>query len=231
MNIPLVIGRRSSGEEYITDLTVLQNLFISYSNDNQLPTIFLQFINQAIHSNSPIQFSYALSSRLAQQVKPLVPNQTLFIEFIHADYAEGKINSINEFISLLIGEMKNRKALLKKSKTKPSIFPAMFVVIDNIFEVIMSPQKKTSLSFLELLITAGRLNMFFIMGSSGIYRNLLNQLINISPSLKQKLKTSLHPLGISQPLGAELVINPDDLIFFREKNEKEYMRLYPITAD
>lgn len=103
----------------------------------------------------------------------------------------------------------------------------MLVFIDDIFEVIMLTRKRTALSFIELLISAANVYMYFIMGSSGIYRNLLEQLINVTPSLEKKLNKTLQAQTIAQPLGAEMVMNPDGLIFFREKMEKLHRRLYP----
>jgi len=230
LKIPLVIGRQSSGEAYIVNLAQLPNLFISYSNDAQLPDIFLQFIHQLMQHETTIQLSLSLSSRLAEQVKPPVKNESLFIHFSHADYEEGQINSIDAFIAVLMEEMKTRKTIFKKSTASGYLLPAMLVFIDNIFEVIMASQRKTAFSFIELLMTAAPVNMFFIMGSSGIYRNLLEQLMMVTPALKKKMKKSVLSQQIVQPLGAELVMNPDGLLFFRERNEKIHRRLYPFIA-
>lgn len=225
-NIPLVIGKQSSGEEFIIDLDRLPHLFISHSNDKQLQNIFIQLIGNIVYSEIEVQLSLSLSSRMALLIKPLVPMESIFMEFSHTDFEDGEINSIDEFLRSLIIEKKNRATLIKKSKIPKAMFPAMIILIDNIFEVIMAQQKKTALSFIELLITAAPVKMFFIMGSSGIYRPLLDQLINVSPALKKKLKKSFQAQLITQPLGAELVINPDGLLFYRERNEKIYTRLY-----
>ena len=225
-NIPLVIGKQSSGEEFIIDLERLPHLFISHSNDKQLQNIFIQLIGNIVQNEIELHLSLSLSRRMTLLIKPLVPIESLFMEFNHNDFEDGKINSINEFVSSLIIEKKNRATLIKKSKIPMAMFPAMIIFIDNIFEIIMVQQKKTALSFIELLLTGAPVKMYFIMGSSGIYRPLLDQLINVSPVLKKKLKKSFQEQLITQPLGAELVINPDGLLFFRERNEKIYTRLY-----
>lgn len=224
--VPLVIGRQSSGEEFIVALEVLPHLFISHSNDEQLQNIFIQFIGNIIHSKIDLYLSFSLSRRMTLLIKPLVPIESLFMEFSHNDFEDGKINSIDEFVSSLIIEKKNRASLIKKSSIQIAMFPPMIILIDNIFEIIMGQQKKTALSFIELLMTAASIKMFFILGSAGIYRPLLDQLITVSPSLKKKLKKSFQDQLITQPLGAELVINPDGLLFYRERNEKIYTRLY-----
>ena len=225
-NIPLVIGKQSSGEEFIIDLERLPHLFISHSNDKQLQNIFIQLIGNIVQNEIELHLSLSLSRRMTLLIKPLVPIESLFMEFNHNDFEDGKINSINEFVSSLIIEKKNRATLIKKSKIPMAMFPAIIIFIDNIFEIIMAQQKKTALSFIELLLTGAPVKMYFIMGSSGIYRPLLDQLINVSPVLKKKLKKSFQDQLITQPLGAELVINPDGLLFFRERNEKIYTRLY-----
>lgn len=224
--VPLVIGRQSSGEEFIVALEVLPHLFISHSNDEQLQNIFIQFIGNIIHSKIDLYLSFSLSRRMTLLIKPLVPIESLFMEFSHNDFEDGKINSIDEFVSSLIIEKKNRASLIKKSSIQIAMFPPMIILIDNIFEIIMGQQKKTALCFIELLMTAASIKMFFILGSAGIYRPLLDQLITVSPSLKKKLKKSFQDQLITQPLGAELVINPDGLLFYRERNEKIYTRLY-----
>ena len=172
-NIPLVIGKQSSGEEFIIDLDRLPHLFISHSYDNQLQNIFIQLIGNIVHNEIKHQLSLSLSRRMALLIKPLVPFESLFMEFSHTDFEDGKVNSIDEFVRILMIEKKNRSTLIKKSRIPITMFPAMIILIDNIFEIIMAQQKKTALSFIELLMTAASVKMLFILGSAGIYRPLL----------------------------------------------------------
>lgn len=230
-HIPLVIGRQSSGEDHIVNLADLPHLFISYSQDVQLPDIFSSFITTILQANQPVQFSLSLSSRLATQVEPLVPQENLLIKFTHKDFEAGKINTIDEYIKVLMLELKTRKLLSNKLTASSARHLPLLVFIDDIFEIIMSSQKKTSLSFIEMLITGAQQHIYFIMGSSGIYRNLLNQIIIVNPSLQKKLTKNIQPYSVNQPLGAELVMNPDGLLFFREREEKIHTRLYPIESN
>ena len=227
-NISLTIGRQSSGEECIVNLTDLPNLFISYSNEVQLPEIFSLLIKTISTSYPAMQFALSFGSRLTTLLQPLVEKETLLLQFTHVDYDPAKINTMEEFIGAIMLEFKRRKILVKNSKRSTSSYLSLVVFIDDIFEVIMSPQKKSSLSFIELLITGSIVNIYFILGSAGIYRNILNQLINVTPALQLKLKKYVQAYNINQPMGAELVMNPDGLLFYRERNEKIYRRLYPV---
>ena len=225
-NIPLIIGRQSSGEECTVNLVDLPNLFISHSQEGQLPEMFASLLKNINQLNSPVLFACSLSSTLTARLNPLVPQESLLLAFKHGHYEPGEINVMEEFIMALTHEFKRRKSLSKKSATSTPSHTTLVVFIDDIFEVIMCSHKKTVLSFMELLITGAQVKFYFIMGSSGIYRNLLNQLINVSPSLQQKLKKWVQSQHL-QPLGAELVMNPDGLLFFRERAEKIHRRLYP----
>ena len=102
----------------------------------------------------------------------------------------------------------------------------MIVIIDDIFEVIMSPHRKTALAFIELLLEGPLHIMYFIAGSSGIYKNLLNQLINVSPAVKKRFQKANHTGNINEPLAAQLIINADGMVFFKERGEAEFVRLY-----
>ena len=129
-----------------------------------------------------MQFALSFGSRLATLLQSLVRNETLLLQFTHADYDSAKINTMEEFIGAIMLEFKRRNILVKNSKRSTASYPSLVVFIDDIFEVIMSPQKKSSLSFIELLITGSIVNIYFILGSAGIYRNILNQLINVTPA-------------------------------------------------
>ncbi len=226
-NIPLIIGKQSSGEVCMVNLADLPNLFISHSSEGQLPGIFSALIQNISLIQPAAQLAVSLGSRLAEDLGSLVQEKTLLTVFTHSLYDPTKINSMEEFIMALMEEFKRRKILLKNSKKSPAGYPGLVVFMDDIFEVIMSPHKKIVLAFIEMLITGAAVNTYFILGSAGIYRNILNQLINVNPALQQKLKRSVQAYSINHPLGAELVMNPDGLLFFREREEKIHRRLYP----
>ena len=86
--------------------------------------------------------------------------------------------------------------------------------------------RKTALSFIELLVDGPDHSMHFITGSSGMYKNLLDQLITMSPAVKKKMAGSKQRGNINEPLAAQLIINSDGMVFFKERGDVEHMRLY-----
>lgn len=228
MKLPVIIGRNSSGECYSIDLSVLPNLFISYHEEIQLATIFFQLVQNIINQNNEINLAVSLGARMSESLLPVIGAKENLIQFLHSESEQGKTNTIDEFISSLLIELKKRRNI-KKLKLHSNISPGSLVVfIENLFEVIKSTHKKTGLGFIELLVKGPNEGIHFICGSSGLYKNLLDQLINISPTLNRKLKKSKQIKNIEEPLAAELIINPDNLIFFKNRMEKVFVRLFPI---
>jgi len=72
--------------------------------------------------------------------------------------------------------------------------------------VIRSTNKKTAFTFIELLINGPTEAIYFITGSSGVYKNLLQQLINVSPIVKAKLKKSIS--GLTDLGGKSTCLDP-----------------------
>ena len=224
-NKNITIGRQSSGEEYKIDLSLFHNLFISHSHEAQLPQLFVSLIQQLAKDNSETLFSVSLSSRNSGLILPAIPESLLHVHFTHREAAGGLVNSMQEFVEGLQEEIRIRRRAVRRKAVSLTL-PTLIIFIDDIFEII-SFNKRLALGFLELLISGSAFQMFFIVGSSGIYRPLLAQLINMSTRLQKKLQKSWIAERNTQPLGAELVLNPDGLLFFRGRSEREYIRLYP----
>lgn len=134
--------------------------------------------------------------------------------------------------------------IIKKLKSKPystleeisryidnRLLEPLVAFIDDIFEVIRSSNKKTALAFIELLALGSQQSIHFIAASSGIYKPLLNQLIHLNPGLIQRLNKANPKANFDKPLSPELVMNPDGLIFFKERNEYVFTRLYPLRDE
>ena len=147
--ISLAIGKESSGQDFIVDLTALPHLFISYSHDFQLPSIFISLFQQMIVPELDIQFGLSFNSKLAIPVQTIIPGQKIFCQFLHSDFIEGQVNSIDEFLHELKLERKKRKQLFRKSKGVAEKIPAIVVCIDDIFEVFKSKNRKSAIGLLN----------------------------------------------------------------------------------
>ena len=223
MNIPLTIGRNSSGTSYTLNLFELPHLFISYNEEEQLATIFGHFLLEAAN-NPNTQFAVSLSRHLSGKLIPAIASDQLRFQFNHSYMPGQSINSIHEFITALHTEINSRKLTQRKHLPDKIIHPPLIVFIHDIFEVLTSKNGKTPRAFLELLAKGPAVAMHFIAGSSGIYKNLINQLINPTRALTNKTRERLH---ITEPLATQLIINPDGLIFFKDRFQDDFIRLYP----
>jgi DNA segregation ATPase FtsK/SpoIIIE-like protein len=110
------------------------------------------------------------------------------------------------------------------------ILPYLIIVIDELFHLVLTRKKQTGLYFLQLLIVGHEVNMHVIAASESTYRNLLIQLVHLHPSIEQQLTTKklIGSRTIIKPLGAEMVITPYNLIFFKTIDMSIYERYFPI---
>ncbi len=174
-----------------------------------------------------------------------IPNNAyIFDKFQRNEPAEGKLQTKHQFIASLMNNLNKRNNAFAKcnaeniddynhiirqnKKYRP--MPYMVVFIDNIIDIAVSNRTRTGLYLIRLLMTGASAGMYFVAASVGSYRNLLMQLINIDPAITrhfERFAPASH-FKITNPLGAELVINPDGLYFFKERNKAEYLMLYPI---
>ena len=226
MKLPIVIGKNSLGENYVIDTKNLPHLFISYQEDLQMTTIFSSILRSLLENQQSLQLGLSFASKLTKELLPFIDESKIAIKFFHSNDTDIEMKTIDQFIKALASELKKRK-LLKKRRSAIGLQP-LLVFIDDIFEVIRSANKKTALKFIELLGLGGEHSIHIIAASSGIYKPLLNQLIRLNPALIAKLGKANHLADFDKPLAAELVMNPDGLIFFKERNEQTFTRLFPL---
>jgi hypothetical protein len=68
------------------------------------------------------------------------------------------------------------------------------------------------------------------MASPTSYRNLLGQVMQLSPAHKRLLEQAgltFRTAGIT-PVGAELIFTPEDMVFFKQRNSMEVERYYKL---
>ena len=210
---------------HTVNLCALPNLFVSYSDDEDLPTLLQSFLKQLNDDNKGIILALSFGSIISKQLEAFTEQSNIFIAYNHNGDEKSEVRNIDEFIQQLLAEMKNRTALLKKKRLMS--LPSMVVLMDDIFEVLRSHNRKTINAFIALLRKGAFANMYFVIGSSGIYRNLLQQIINDVTGNSKNSKTNVSKIE-THGLGAELVINFDGLIFYKETGEGSYRKFYPL---
>jgi hypothetical protein len=235
MRVELKIGRESNGNDFVIDLYAESNLFISYTEEVQLYHSFKNILNQFEASFSPenTRFAYALSDKTARNILKGIPEQFYFAKFIRNEYRSGHIGTKPLFWSALLKEYKRRSLQSKSAAGGNAVSqPILLIFIDDIFDLVLSQSKKEGFSFLEIAFYGGKVGIHFVAASSSTYRNLLLQLIQLNPEMSQKLtKNSANLLAkTTNPLGCELILSAEGLIFYREKLRPDMKRLYPLDS-
>ena len=112
----------------------------------------------------------------------------------------------------------NPHKLLKKRQTQKKLSQeTLIILIDDIWQVMPGLNKMNSNWLKTILKEGAEWRIYFVIGSNFPYRNLLLQLMQ--PGSKKN-----SPVN---ELGAEIIINPDQLLFFREMNELAFEIFYP----
>ena len=114
-----------------------------------------------------------------------------------------------------------------KTSQKLSI---LIVIIDELFSLILSQKKQTGIYFLQLIILGKQVGIHFIAASASTYRNLLLQLMNMHPDIEKQLSKKQYTKNtiIIKPLGAELVLTPDDLVFYKSISMQVHERYFRV---
>lgn len=233
MTLPVVIGKSSADRPFLIDLIKLPHLFTSYSEEPQVQALFAQILEDLSANTSTIEIALGLSNRRTNSnfFKP----HNLLIKhcFIPEDEGLSTEKSREGFMIALFGEIRKRKQLLRKGRSKRgghggTLVP-MIVILHDVFPFVLSKKRSIGLIFLELLLDGPELNMHLLAISSYSYQNLVKQLLLLNPLVKERfhLAKSHNGLVKSEPLGAELVITGEGFFFFKERDAADYHRLYP----
>lgn len=216
----LSIGSNSLNQPIVVDICSLPHFFVAYSYEAQLQH-FLQHSITAIntgHTNgNALAIAIALSNSNVEVLQHIhCPVMQQLIPSITTDITQNSMHK-DAFIAQLFQELKNRLKQQKQTKNAAASLPIIIIIIDELFSVILSQKKQTGMYFLQLLILGKQVGMHFIAASASTYRNLLLQLMHMHPEIEKQLsqKQFIKRTTIVKPLGAELVLTPDDLVFFK----------------
>jgi DNA-binding Xre family transcriptional regulator len=127
--------------------------------------------------------------------------------------------------------LKNIKKKKQKTvKQKKKSVGLQFLVIDNIWDVLISKKKNLALELMLIIIHGPSAGYHTIIGSSLSYRNLLEQVIAMHPMLIKELESQFDspvPKRIDE-ICDELIYTPDDLVYYKKANSFVLDKYYKI---
>ena len=205
--ITFSIGYNVSGNVIIKELSCLQNLFVSYMKTQQVKQLYEQIINTSFE-----QIDCGLL--ICKDINRIDTQKYYKIEtYIYDNPLSGTIQKKNKIFNKIFKEF-------IKLKTQPQQNKVKLIVIDDIWELIPKLNKQNISELKQLLAEGAGYAIHFIIGSSMPFRNLLLQLMSSSETIATSSRSPLNQLG------AEIIFNPDEMIFFREKNQLQFNLVY-----
>lgn len=218
-SIPLLIGKTSDNKLVRQDLVSMQHLFISYAEQIQFDRFVKDVVTDLGRGRDDLFFATAVTRNCYQQLLPYMFNGTV-AKFIHRD---GEQNSSKlEFMRGLVSVLKFRQ---KQALNGQPIPARIIILIEDVFSMVIPDKKGMGNLFLQLLLQGPSLGIHMLMGSIRTYRNLLTQLIHLD--LQPKLRKQFGDIfNKSEALGAELVLNTDELVFYKSRDAQDYNRYF-----
>jgi hypothetical protein len=236
MIFPLVIGKNSNGEDQQIDLSDLALLMISYYNEHSVKDVFHQLYKNDYPYKS-LNYLIANTRRLNQwQI-----HKDLGYVYLRDEPEEGNISSRKKLFKKVTDEIERRERILKSRKIKDfkryvslnlwndDKLTYQFLLIDDIWDIVTAKPKSLGIALIRILLYGPAVGIHTIIASAFSYRNLLQQLVNINPTITAELQLKY---GIPEPkqlgtIGSELIYSPDGLIFIRPAGSFELTKFYP----
>ncbi len=203
----LIIGYKSDGSLVTKEVLTDEHLFVSYVNEYQIKTVFFQMADQ---NKQSVKKCLVVCKEANLFV---LPPEIYFETYITDNPANGSLKNRNRLLTAPYNLLSKRKTQKVKS------FPPFLIFIDNIWQIVPKLNKATNTKLKALLSDGAAYGIFFIIGSVLPYRNLLIQL----------MQPTTHKDGVVNVIGSEIIINTDELIFYRERGNMEFEIYYPLT--
>ena len=207
MNFPL--GYNSDGKKIDKSILMVSHLFVSYTSQPQIR----DFLQRLSINNDNADTQWLEICR--QENRLSVPEGTYIDSYVYDNPSGGSILSKEKLFAI------PNRLLNKKRNQKNRSNNSLIILIDDIWQVMPGLNKTNSNRLKTILMDGAEQQIYFVIGSNFPYRNLLLQLMQ--PGSKKN-----SPVN---ELGAEIIINPDKLLFFREKNELAFEIFYPENAE
>jgi hypothetical protein len=206
--IAFSIGYNSSGKLINKDLLCLDNLFISFIETPQVKYLYDQILDNAFS-----QMNDGLL--ICKSISLLNIDKYYKVEtYVYDNPLSGSVQKKNKLFNKIFREFNKLKIQQQPIKIR-------LIVIDNIWELMPKLTRQNLKQLKQLLAEGANYGIHFIIGSSMPFRNLLLQLMTTSEDQSKLPRSPLNQLG------AEIIYNPDEMIFFREKNQLQFESYYP----
>ena len=209
MLLPLTIGKSSDNKILKLDLKDLPHLFISYSEPLHLQ-FYLEDVIAGFSSKdvlTPIQYYLFLNRVNYGFLKTMIPEKSITELLVKFEPDLSTIAGKNDFIRALM------KIFTTRRKKAVSSYTSLVVIVDDIFDLIISKRKFTGQYFLEILKEGHKYGIYFVFATIRTYRNLMTQ-------LQQE-----------QNMCAELIINTEYYFYFKTREEIGYTTYYPVREE
>jgi hypothetical protein len=206
--ITIQIGKISDGSLFTLSFEQLPHLFVSYQNKIELDALLNRFL--IVNDKSFTEFLVIASEDFLSNSFAIKSSTN---NYIYNNPDRGSIKQKGRIFAHFFAALKKAR---KQQKEKIN----RLIIIDDIWTFVPKLNARAITQFKELLNVGAEFGFYFIIGSSMPYRNLLLQLMS-------EQSNNLNNRVLNQ-LGAEVIFNPDGLLFFRKKNSIDYVSLYPI---
>jgi hypothetical protein len=207
LNFPL--GYNSDGKKIDKSILTVSHLFVSYTTQPQIR----DFLKRLSINNENDHTQWLEICRESNRLS--FPQGTSMESYVYDNPSCGSILSKEKLFTSPLRLLKKRQNQKKLSQE------TLIILIDDIWQVMPGLNKMNSNWLKTILMDGAEQQIYFVIGSNFPYRNLLLQLMQ--PGSKKN-----SPVN---ELGAEIIINPDQLLFFREMNELAFEIFYPENTE
>lgn len=207
--IYIPIGRNSNSELIEESMDLMPHLFISYSNADQWNawTAALRIPDHGL------VYTLGRSGIAAQRIHGFG---------MEPEAPYDPVPGAREFFRELMKELGRR---LKRTG-KPEL--PVLVLMSDVMKLFGPGGGRQAQAFLKLLLAGPSVNIRVVAASNFSYRTLMNQLLSLQVKMNPQLRDFLqqYRLQVVPPLGWELIINPENLIYVRKPGEPDFTHYF-----
>ncbi|MDO9156317.1 hypothetical protein [Sediminibacterium sp.] len=243
MKFPFAIGLNSNNEPQYIDLAQVPLLMVSYSFANELQRYFSQ-----IRLAEPAGFSGGITAAeqfgnfLISNSRHLPTNPIGWSYFLTDEPESGTHTTRTKLLNAVLREMQLRQRIMKQKRItnfekyhalnlwNNVKLPYKLLLIDDIWNLVKAKPVSLSIQLFRIILNGPAVGIHTIIGSNISYRNLLQHLIELNPSIRKMLQ---EKYGIPEPtqissIAQELILTPDHLVFYKKSGLGDLEKYYPL---